>query len=99
MELIIKNYIENNIFTFKIEVIPNSEEKETFSILGEPYINIAAEGEPNKLVKLFSDSPFKLINKDQDLLIQHKNSIVELIKSEMSNLKEQLKNIIIEDEI
>lgn len=99
MELIIKNYIDNNIFTFRIEVEPNTKEKEMFSILGEPYINIAATGEPTKLMKLFTDSPFKITNIDQTLLIEHKNSLVNLIMTEMSDLKDRLDNIIIEDEI
>lgn len=99
MKIIVKQKIDESKFSFIISIVANSIELIYFKELGEPFLNIANVNEPTKLVKLYSDTPITITSDYQEILIAHKNLLVERIKNAVDDLKVRYKALVIQDEI
>jgi hypothetical protein len=99
MKIIVKHGFSENIFTFELFLVPNSEESKLLKAYGEPFINASFGDRPKNLKKVYSDFPLLIANESQSDLITHKNELVEKIRISITDLKTKHESVILEDEI
>jgi len=99
MKVLVNRNITDGLYKITITTIPNEIEKNYFKAYGEPLINISDDLGFENHKKLFSDSPFIIINSNPTTCIQHKNKIVEDIRSRMGVLMATPKTFIGSEEL